>query len=61
MEAARRLDHAGTGLGLAIAREIAQAHIGSLRAGESETGGACFVLRLPLAGPGRRRRAAMDP
>ncbi len=51
LKAARRLDHTGTGLGLAIAHDIAQAHIGSLHVGESETGGASFVLRLPLAGP----------
>ncbi|MFI7610425.1 sensor histidine kinase [Nonomuraea terrae] len=51
LEAARRLDRTGTGLGLAIARDIARAHIGSLRAVEADTGGAGFVLRLPLAGP----------
>lgn len=49
LEAARRLDHTGTGLGLAISRDIAQALTGSLHVRESETGGACFVLRLPLA------------
>lgn len=68
LEAARRLDHTGTGLGLAIARDIARAHIGSLQVGESETGGASFVLRLPLAGSvtpadqstGRILQEAMD-
>ncbi|AWS44376.1 hypothetical protein DKM19_26540 [Streptosporangium sp. 'caverna'] len=61
LEAACRLDHTGTGLGLAIARDIAQAHIGSLHVREAETGGACFVLRLPLAGSVAPLGTAPDP
>ncbi|GAA4582534.1 hypothetical protein GCM10023194_17510 [Planotetraspora phitsanulokensis] len=47
LEDARRLDHNGSGLGLAIARDIAQAHQGTLSVEESTVGGARFVLRLP--------------
>ena len=46
----------GTGLGLAIARQIAEAHGGSLTVGESEMGGAALVLRLPDALPRGARR-----
>ncbi|GLW07779.1 hypothetical protein Misp01_29090 [Microtetraspora sp. NBRC 13810] len=48
LDAARSRDCSGTGLGLAIAREIAQAHHGTLDAGDSAIGGARFALRLPL-------------
>ncbi len=43
----------GTGLGLAIARKIAIEHGGelSLAAGRAPTGGARFVVSLPLRGP----------
>lgn len=39
----------GHGLGLAIARRIARLLDGDLTVDESETGGATFILRLPLA------------
>lgn len=41
----------GVGLGLAIAREIAQAHGGTVLAENRLGGGACFRLRLPTPPP----------
>lgn len=38
----------GTGLGLAIVRSVAEAHGGTVEAGESRLGGARVMLRLPV-------------
>jgi signal transduction histidine kinase len=46
-DAARDRASGGTGLGLAIVRAIADAHGGSVTAGESPEGGACIELELP--------------
>jgi two-component system OmpR family sensor kinase len=40
---------AGTGLGLAIVAAVAESHGGTVEAGESESGGALFTARIPLA------------
>jgi signal transduction histidine kinase len=50
LKASRERDVGGTGLGLAIAREIAQAHEGSLTIGDNDQG-AHFILRLPTCDP----------
>ncbi len=45
----------GTGLGLAIVAAVADSHGGSVEVTESESGGALFRARIPLAaGPGCR-------
>jgi signal transduction histidine kinase len=44
----------GTGLGLAIVSAVAESHGGSVEAAESESGGALFRARIPLAGAGHR-------
>jgi two-component system, NtrC family, sensor kinase len=39
----------GTGLGLAVTRQIVESHSGKIRCENLETGGARFVIELPLA------------
>ncbi|GAA4571694.1 ATP-binding protein [Planotetraspora kaengkrachanensis] len=53
LDASRDRDAGGTGLGLAIAREVAEAHGGTLTIQDSERG-ARFVMRIP------RRRSRQD-
>ncbi len=43
---------AGTGLGLAIVHRIIDAHVGEVRIGRAESGGASITLRLPTAPEG---------
>lgn len=46
-----KLEGKGTGLGLAICDGLVHAHHGEITAGNRPEGGACFVVRLPLAQP----------
>ena len=46
----------GTGLGLALVKRTAEAHGGSVRVGDLEEGGACFMMVLPLDGRAGERR-----
>lgn len=46
----------GTGLGLAISSRIADAHAGSLTVTDAESGGAKFVLKVPLTRPRKKAR-----
>ena len=46
-DAARGRDDGGAGLGLAIVRAVAEAHSGSVQAGNRPEGGAVVVLRIP--------------
>ncbi|MEU0784822.1 HAMP domain-containing sensor histidine kinase [Streptomyces sp. NPDC006173] len=51
LDDARSRDDGGAGLGLAIARDVAVRHGGTLTLVEAPSGGALFVLRLPLTAP----------
>ncbi len=52
LEADRARASGGSGLGLAIVTEIVAAHGGRVTVGESPSGGARFVIELPIGGPG---------
>jgi len=47
-DAARSREQGGTGLGLAIARQLAEAHGGTLTTANHPEGGAIFTLHLPV-------------
>jgi signal transduction histidine kinase len=49
IDKSRATDRGGRGLGLAIAGEIAKAHGGSIAVGDSDLGGASFILTLKAA------------
>jgi len=49
--AASALHHGGLGLGLYVARQIAEAHGGTVAARNVADGGACFTVRLPVVPP----------
>ena len=46
--AASTRHYGGMGLGLYVARQIAEAHGGTITASNSTDAGACFLVRLPL-------------
>lgn len=51
LDESRERGHGGSGLGLAIVDEVVRGHGGSVVAGESDLGGACFEVRLPTRCP----------
>ncbi len=48
LDAARNLDQTGTGLGLSIARDIAHGHGGEITLSDSDLGGLCARVVLPV-------------
>ncbi|MDD4793260.1 MAG: ATP-binding protein, partial [Firmicutes bacterium] len=50
----------GTGLGLAVSLGIAERHGGRIDIGDSEVGGACFTVVLPLTAGAWERSLSLD-
>ncbi|MDH5525799.1 MAG: ATP-binding protein [Nitrospirota bacterium] len=50
----------GTGLGLPIANKVVEGHAGRIRVESPRSGGACFVIWLPTAGPPTTRPTHAD-
>ena len=48
LDESRHLNASGTGLGLAIARDIARSHGGDVTLGDSELGGVCARITIPI-------------
>ncbi len=51
----------GTGLGLAIVKKLVEEHVGTIRAHNSESGGAVISIRLPLNEAAREAMIARAP
>jgi signal transduction histidine kinase len=49
LDEARSTSTGGSGLGLAISQSIVASHGGSLAVTDDRSGGACFIMRLPIA------------
>ena len=47
-----RENEGGTGLGLAVCKAIVTEHGGTIGVSSQSDGGSCFVVELPVAGPG---------
>jgi signal transduction histidine kinase len=63
LDDSRARDRGGVGLGLSIVAEIVRAHGGRVNVGDAPTGGARFVVELPIGGvePASGSREAATP